>query len=67
MIDDDLGSISPVCLCAASLCADPKSVKTQTSCKYLFALMGSAHIKAARKMLMKLTPVDHGTTLKSGN
>jgi len=29
--------------------------------------MGSAHIKAASKMLMKLTPVDHGTTLKSGN
>jgi len=28
----------------------------KSSCKVFFALLGSAHIKAARKMLVKLTP-----------
>jgi len=34
---------------------DPKSVKIKSKCQYLFALLVSMHIKAARKMLMKLT------------
>ncbi len=36
--------------------ADPKSVKIQSSCQYLFVLLGSVHLKAACKMLMKSTP-----------
>jgi hypothetical protein len=36
---------------------DPKSVIIQLSHHYLFALFGSAHVKAARKMSIKLTPV----------
>jgi len=35
---------------------DPKSVRTQSSRQYLFTLLGSAHIKAIRRALMKLTP-----------
>ncbi len=35
---------------------DPKSVKIQSSCQYLFALLGYASVKASRYMLMKLTP-----------
>jgi len=38
--------------------ADPKIVKIQSSCQYLFSTLGSALIKAACKMLMKLTPDD---------
>jgi len=53
----DLGSISTTCLHSAYTCADPKSVKIQSSCQYLFALLGSACVKAAHKMLIKLTPV----------
>jgi hypothetical protein len=36
--------------------ADPKNVKIQLSCQYLFTLLGSALVKAARRTLMKLTP-----------
>jgi len=36
--------------------ADPKSIKIQSSHQYLFALLGSMVIKAARKTLVKLTP-----------
>ena len=36
---------------------DPKSVKIQSSSQYLFALMGSACVKAASETLMKLTPI----------
>ena len=35
---------------------DPKSVRIQSSCQYLFTLLGSTGAKAANKMLMKLTP-----------
>jgi len=35
---------------------DPESIKFQLSCQYLFTLLGSAHVKAAQKMLIKLTP-----------
>jgi len=31
------------------------SIKMQSFCQYLFALMGSGQVKAAHKMLMKLT------------
>jgi len=30
--------------------------KIQSSCQYLFALLGSLRVEAMRKMLMKLTP-----------
>ncbi len=36
--------------------ADSESVKVQLSCQYHFMFLGSAHIKAGHKMLMKLTP-----------
>jgi len=36
--------------------ADHKGIKFNLSCQCLFTLLGSGHIKAARKMLMKLTP-----------
>jgi len=47
---------------AAFTRADPESVKFQLSCQYHFTLLGSAHIKDARKTLMKLTPgvEEHG-------
>jgi len=34
----------------------PKSVIIQSSCQYLFTLLGSTGAKADCKMLMKLTP-----------
>ncbi len=34
----------------------PKSVRIQSSCQYLFTLLGSTGAEAARKTLMKLTP-----------
>jgi len=37
-------------------CADPKSLKIQSRCQYLFALLGFLRKKAVHKMLMKLTP-----------
>jgi len=40
----------------AFLYADPKSIKIQPSCQYLFSILGSAHVEAVCKMLMKLTP-----------
>jgi hypothetical protein len=43
-------------LYAAFTNADPESVTFQLSHKYLFILLGSACVKAAQKMLMKLTP-----------
>jgi len=47
--------ISPTCLQAAFLSADPKSVKKTDGLTVLFALLGSAFVKSALKMLMKLT------------
>ncbi len=44
------GSISSTCLRT-----DPKSINIHSSHQYLFALMGSAHVEAANKMLLKLT------------
>ncbi len=34
----------------------PQSVRTHSSCQYLFTLLGSARAKAAHRTLMKLTP-----------
>jgi len=36
--------------------AYPKSVKRQSNHQYRYTLLGSASIKAARKMLVKVTP-----------
>jgi len=36
---------------------DPKNIKIKSSCQYLFELLGSAGVKSARKMLVKLAPV----------
>jgi len=44
-----VGSILPLCLHAAFTCADPKSVKIQSSCQNLFALLGSVRKKALIK------------------
>ncbi len=35
---------------------DPKSVKFQSCCPYLFALLGFTSVKAAHRTLMKLKP-----------
>jgi len=43
-------------LCAAFTLIDPENVRTQSSHHYYFTLLGSARLKAAQKMLMKLTP-----------
>jgi hypothetical protein len=46
-----------------------KSVKIQSSCQYLFALLRSLRIKALSKMLLKSTPdvADHGLRRKSSD
>ncbi len=64
-------SISPTCLRAAFIrpgvnfinilrrafaLVAPKSVIIQSSCQYLFTLLGSTGTKAASRTLMKLTP-----------
>jgi hypothetical protein len=42
-------------LCAAFTPVAPQSVRTQSSCQYLFTLLGSTSVKAVRRMLMKLS------------
>jgi len=42
-------------LYAALMHTDPKSAKRQSSHQCLFALLGSASVKAAHKLMMKLT------------
>ena len=37
----------------------PKSMRIQSSCQYLFTLLRSTGAKAARRMLVKLTPDVH--------
>jgi len=34
----------------------PQSVRTQSSCQYLFTLLGPTSVKAVRRTLTKLTP-----------
>ncbi len=46
-------------LCAAFTHANPKSAKMTDGLTVFFALLGSALVKAARKTLMKLTPIGH--------
>ncbi len=53
---EDLGAISPSCLWAAFMHADPKSAKRCWWLDWIFTLLGSMQVKAFRKMLMKLTP-----------
>ncbi len=55
--------ISPTWLCTCFKRPDPKSEKRQSSHQCLFALLGSALVKAVRKMLMKSTPVVNLTNI----
>ncbi len=34
----------------------PQSIRTQSSCQYLFMLLGSTSVKAVHRTLMKLSP-----------
>jgi len=47
-------SISPLCLCKVFTLEDPQISKRQSSHQCLFALLWSAHTKAAHKILVKL-------------
>jgi len=49
-------SISPTYLLTAFTPVAPKSVRIQSSCQYLFTLLGSTGAKATNRTLMKLTP-----------
>jgi len=55
-----MGSISPKYLQADFTSADPKSAKRHSSHQWLFMLLGSMSVKAACKMLIKLTPCRQG-------
>ncbi len=66
----DLWSISQTCLRAAFTPVAPKRVRIQSSCKYLFTLLGFTSVKAACKTLLKLTPclrVDLFVEIKAQN
>ncbi len=52
----DHGSVSPTYLRTAFMPVTPKSVIIQSSCQYLFTLLGSTGAKAACRTLMKLRP-----------
>jgi len=43
-------------LCADFTHANPNSAKRYWQCDCVFALLGSAHVKALHRMLMKSTP-----------
>ncbi len=43
-------------LCTAFTPVVPQSVRTQSSCQYLFMLLGPTSVEAVRRTLMKLTP-----------
>jgi len=49
-------------LCISLMPADPKNAKKTYDLTGFFVLLGSAHIKDARKMLVKLTPGDGAIT-----
>jgi len=51
-----MGSVSPTYLHTAFMPVAPKSVRIQSSCQYLFTLLGSTGAKAACGTLMKFTP-----------
>ncbi len=50
-------------VCTAFTPVDPKSVRIQSSCQYLFTLLGSMVAKAARRTMMKLSPGGKGSGL----
>jgi len=50
------GSISSTYLQAAFMLVAPQSVRTQSSCQYLFTLLESTRAKAVIKKLIKLSP-----------
>jgi hypothetical protein len=49
------GQFSINVLQAAFICADPESTKRIDNLTVFFALLGSGHVKAALKILVKLT------------
>jgi len=56
---DHLGSVSPTYLRTAFMPVALKSLIIQSSCQYLFTLLGSTGAKAAHRTLMKLTTWSH--------
>jgi len=59
-----LPSISSLFMCSF-YAHTPQSVRTQSSCQYLFTLLGPAIVNASCRMLMKLTPcLDEAYTKK---
>jgi hypothetical protein len=52
----DQGSISPTCLLKAFIACRSQKCKMIKNLTVIIALMGSTRMKAAHKMLMKLTP-----------
>ncbi len=64
-----MGSISSTYLQAAFTPVAPQSVRTQSSRQYLFTILGSARVKAVRRTLMKLSPVEvpkYGALIRQG-
>jgi len=51
-----LGSISSTYLCAVFMTVAPQSVRTQSSCQYLFTLLGSTCIKVVHKQVGEINP-----------
>ncbi len=47
----------------AFVLVEPESIRTQSSCQYLFALLGSASVKAVYRMLKKSTPCINFTNI----
>ena len=55
--EEDLGSISSTCLCAAFMLAHrSQKLKKLLNLTVFLALLGSVFVKAASKLLVKLTP-----------
>jgi hypothetical protein len=50
-------------LCAAFTLLDPESVKKIDKLSVFFTLLGSSHVKAAHRMLTKLSPVSFAADL----
>ncbi len=57
-----LGSISSTNLHTAFTPVAPQSIRTQSSCQYLFTLLGSSSVKAVHRTLMKLSPGVNSST-----
>jgi len=52
-----LGLISQTFIRTAFMSADPRSAKRQSSYQCNFSLLGSGHVKTARKTLAKFTQI----------